>query len=317
MAVLHMFNRHRGVYRCYMGKVIAFLGNVLVAGAIGLLGASVHVVRRTWNPVCEKGVCKSVHVRNVEGEAETFKPTSSEPRRAASIFRSKPTLTSSVFLCTRLEYGKGNLFGSRLINQPAIVFHEWIVTQSKKYRGIFLYGTANSNLPIYSSLFDNRNSLDLVCPCLRSYVGVVGRLDVKACVRGASSFALLVFSRSKYAPRPRESLDFSYVATEIGGGRGVDSGIVYRYVAPRTMVVPTRYWQKSAKYQGTLSTRITYTKSNPKIEEQHACHEADKNADAGGKVFRNVVCVVDDQRNHDSTHCLEGDGRPNDPVVAD
>lgn len=83
----------------------------------------------------------------------------------------------------------------------------------------------------------------------RSNDGVLGLLLENASPRGKGDlFTLATLSRSKY--------DFSplllYSETLIGGGRKVllapVSAVLYKYVAPSTVAVPSRYYAVSVEF---------------------------------------------------------------------
>ena len=59
----------------------------------------------------------------------------------------------------------------------------------------------------------------------------------------------------------------------------------------------------------------TYRHRDLEVEEPHAEHEADNNADARREVLSNVVRVVDTQARQDSPDSLEYNRRPDHPVV--
>jgi acyl-CoA synthetase (AMP-forming)/AMP-acid ligase II len=104
----------------------------------------------------------------------------------------------------------------------------------------------------YARLFADKSSELFIRTGRRSNEGVLGLLLENASPRGKGDlFTLAILSRSKY--------DFSpllrYSDTLIGGGRNVllarVSAVLYRYVAPSTVAVPSRY---CAALAGSLSS---------------------------------------------------------------
>jgi hypothetical protein len=59
-----------------------------------------------------------------------------------------------------------------------------------------------------------------------------------------------------------------------------------------------------------------YRSRDFEVKEEHTSKTAQYDGDGCGEILRNVVRIVDDQSNDDTTHRLEKNGSPYNPVVA-
>ena len=59
----------------------------------------------------------------------------------------------------------------------------------------------------------------------------------------------------------------------------------------------------------------TYRSRHLEIEEVHTGYTTEQNRNRRREVLRNVVRIVNDERNNDTAGCLKANGRPHHPVV--